>query len=58
MLEKIFVVFVLYFGLDGEFNVMPGENVRFMAVQRAENMEFRFLKYRPLALTKARRRLI
>ena len=29
MLEKIFLVFVLYFGLDGELNVMPGENCAF-----------------------------
>ena len=29
MLEKIFLVFVLYFGLDGELNVMPGENCVF-----------------------------
>lgn len=28
MLEKIFLVFVLYFGLDGELNAMPGENCR------------------------------
>ena len=29
MLEKIFLVFVLYFGLDGELNAMPGENCAF-----------------------------
>ena len=29
MLEKIFLVFVLYFGLDGKLNAMPGENCAF-----------------------------
>ena len=29
MIEKIFLEFVLYFGLDGELNAMPGGNCAF-----------------------------
>ena len=29
MLEKIFLLFVVYFGLDGEVNAMPSENCAF-----------------------------
>ena len=38
MLEKIFLAFVLYFGLDVELNAMPSENLAFYGCPTSQKL--------------------